>query len=308
MKVVITGSAGLQGSRLAERLRELGHYVIGVDDYSRGSNHPHLSEAWTMDARNLNARMLDGVDAVYHLAAELGGVRYSHDHHWQMFRNNVSLDTAVFDACAKAGVSTVVFPSSACAYPLHKQTEWDSVLTEDDMWHEPEPESGYGWAKLMGEVALRYLDVPNRVVFRLFNVYGEGESSSEGSHVIPELIKKALDAPEGGELHVYGTGQQGRAFLFVEDAIDAYVKALDITGQATMNVGNPVPVRIATLAEKVAALADKDLSVVFDEQEPTGVFGRTPDIARAGEIMGWTPSTDLDEGLRRTFEYYRRLR
>ena len=183
------------------------------------------------------------------------------------------------------------------------------MLQEDMAWggqrHDPHPESGYGWAKLMGEVQVRHLPIP-WVIFRLFNVYGEGENDGAGSHVIPELIRKTLAAPEGGTMQVYGDGSAGRTFLHVSDAVDAYMRAMDCVSGVTVNIGNPEPVRIRELAQQIVGIDGRGVLPVYDPSQPEGVKGRTPDIALAQKYLDWQPKVSLDEGLKRAYDYYAR--
>lgn len=297
----------MQGSRLVVALAEAGHDVLGIDNLSRGKVVP--DKFWEADCRDQDAMddALAGREVVYHLAAELGGVEYAHAKHWGMLQNNVLLDQTVFRAAVANGVQHVIYPSSACIYPVAKQQLWDSVLREEDAFDGTDPESGYGWGKLMGEVALKYLPVPRRVVLRLFNVYGPTESGAPGSHVIPELIRKVMDAPAGGTFEVYGDGSAGRSFCWVDDVVEAYVRALRVTDDYTvMNVGNPDPVRISDLAFAIAHLDGRGVTPTFNPEKPTGVIGRTPDIFLAQRVLGWQPSVNLAEGLKRMMAFHAR--
>ena len=294
---------------MCEALIRDGHQVMGLDNYSRGLYEAEFIRKGDVRHRTSLACMYDfQPEVVFHLAAEVWGVKVAQKHNYDMMRHNMAVDAAVLGAAVEVGAKRIIYPSTACVYPVENQSEWDSVLSEDMAWGKeaggaPHPESGYGWAKLMGEVQVRHLPI-EWVVFRLFNVYGEGENHGAGSHVIPELIRKTLAAPEGGTMQVYGDGSAGRTFLHVSDAVRAYQNAIECEPGTTMNIGNPEPVRIRELAQKIVKIDGREVLPVYDPSQPEGVKGRTPDITRAREVLSWEPKVGLDEGLKRAYGYY----
>ena len=320
MRILVTGGAGLQGSRLGEALLELGHDVWGIDNYSRGTYRADwIAEADLRDDANCNWIRRFKPDVVFHLAAQVWGAEYSKSHNWEMFSHNAQVDQNVLRACVEGGVKRVIYPSTACIYPIEYQKTWDSLLREEMAWGiqcyqkgvefpapGPHPESGYGWAKLFGEVAVQQLPI-EWVIFRLFNVYGKGENSSVESHVIPKLIAKVRAAAPGGTVQGLGNGYQGRSFLYVEDAVQAYAKALTCDPSVILNIGNPEPVHIKDLAAMIARLDGRGVKVQYDNSlrdvevaawPQIGVWGRTPDIRRARRHLGWEPSWTLEQGLK----------
>ena len=333
MRIAITGAAGLQGSHLGEALLELGHDVWGVDNYSRGTYKADwIRPCELRDEHDEGLKYLEGADIVFHLAAQVWGAEYSKSHNWEMFAHNAQVDQNVLRACVEGGVKRVIYPSTACIYPVEFQDKWDSVLQEgmnwggkrelfqgyfhpNPLWGEipyvkgPHPESGYGWAKLVGEVAVKQLPI-EWVIFRLFNVYGPGETGSLESHVIPKLFSKVRAADAGGVVKGLGNGNQGRSFLHVSDAVRAYIAALSCEPRTTMNIGNPEPIHIRDLAALIARIDGRGVKVEYDDsltdeevrQWPQiGVWGRTPDIGEARRILNWKPMVSLEEGLRQSF-------
>lgn len=334
MKILVTGAAGLQGSHLSEQLMEMGHEVSGVDNYSRG-----LFEAEYIVRSDLRdgvpSGMMEGVDVVYHLAAQVWGAEYTKSHNWDMLQHNMQVDANVFQSCVDAGVRRVIYPSTACVYPVEYQQQWNSELTEGMAWGTtplfptpnieerfqdtyavvipgPHPESGYGWAKLMGEVQLTFLPL-DWVIFRLFNVYGKGENPGTGSHVIPNLVRKILAASPGGVVKGIANGRQGRSFLYVDDAVRAYTQALKCPPGAVMNIGVPEPIKVRTLAAMLCEIDGRGVRVEYDDEMPDsearqlpeiGVWGRTPGISRAKAILDWKPQVSLQDGLERVYLDY----
>ena len=293
----------MQGSHLCEQLIEMGHEVVGIDDYSRGTFEAEYIHRLDLSNGSYHFNF-SGYDTVLHLAAQVWGVEVARSHNWEMLRHNMQVDLNVLNACVEAGVKRVIYPSTACVYPVRFQDRWDALLLEEMVWQIPKPESGYGWAKLMGEVQVRHLPT-EWTIFRFFNVYGDGENAGAGSHVIPELIRKVLAAPADGEMEVYGTGEQGRTFLHVDDAVRAYIAALDCEPGVVMNCGSPDPIKIKDLAALICEIDGRGVKPVFNSEKPTGVMGRTPDIETAKDVLGWEPQISLAEGVRRTYDYYK---
>ena len=186
---------------------------------------------------------------------------------------------------------------------MSKQQKWDSILKEEDAFNPVSPESGYGWAKLTAEVLLSKITGMDVNILRLFNVYGPGEDYQPGSHAIPELARKVLD-PDTKEIEVFGDGSQGRCFLYVTDAVEAYLKLLEHdVGNSPINMGNPQPVRINELVATMQDIAKTNKGIVYNVSKPTGVIGRSPDITKAKKMLGWMPKVSLDSGLRLTMDW-----
>ncbi len=314
MKILITGAAGLQGSHLLQRLIQDGHTVRGLDNYSRGTFQDEVITRADLRDRYAKEYFFDHYDLVFHLAAEVWGVNVAQKMNWDMMKGNMQIDQNVLDWSQEAGIKKIIYPSTACVYPVEFQMKWNSILYESMAWGldtrlpqnsiNPHPESGYGWAKLMGEVQVQTCPMES-VIFRYFNVYGDGENTGAGTHVIPELIRKTLAAEPSGELQVFGSGEQGRSFLHVDDAVEAYVRAIDAPDGTIMNAGDPHPIRIRDLAQHIVDLDGRGVAPVFDVSMPEGVKGRTPDIEIAQRVLGWVPQISLSDGLRRVYAAYK---
>lgn len=307
MKVGVTGAAGLHGARLCRVLAAAGHEVVGLHNRSRGDNFPQGESIRFVRADCRRAEMVqasfEGCQVVFHLAAHVGGHKYIKDNSYRVFSDNVSIDMSVFKACAALEVSRVIYPSSSCVYPVDKQETWDAVLKESDAWDQPSPDCVYGWGKLTGEVMLRNTPIPHGIVLRLFGVYGDGTTSQ----VVPELMRKTVDAPEGGEVEIQGDGSAGRAPMFIDDVMDAYIKAMTQTlapGFQVMNIGHTKTITIRELIEAIIQVSGRNVRPRFEASMGMGAQGKTADISRAREVLGWGPKTSLMEGLRKTYELH----
>lgn len=294
----------MQGSALANRLREMGHYVITYDDNSRGKNRPNSNKSITCDLRNIVPDFY-GLDAVYHLAARIGGVKFTKGgEDLSIMLDNASIDNNVLRGAIKADVGHVVFASSASVYPLDRQLKFGEVLREGDNLNVYDLESGYATCKLSTEMMMYRLSYARKQtsisVLRLFNVYGPGEDLGASSHVIPELFRKTLNDKE---VKVYGDGRQERCFLYVDDAVDAFVKVLDNHYGGPLNIGSSEIVTIKELAESIVRISGTDKRIIYDTFSPTGMLSCVPNVMLAKEVLGWTAKTPLYEGLKKTMEW-----
>jgi len=318
MKTLVTGGAGMIGTSIVHQLVKKGDEVHVIDDLSRGKKE-NLKDVWNRISFlefDLTQPIPDSqkqfwsVDRVLHLASFVGGVKVGTK---EATRATVipTIDRNVVLASVKNGVNRLLYTSTACCYPVGLQSEnhVDYLLKEEDIM-EPgaKPENVYGWCKLLGEIMMRQFSKEygfKLSIVRDFNVYGPREDANPyTSHVIPSLIKKALEGHR--ELKVWGTGKQSRSFVYADDAAEGMVLASDkISDGTAVNIGTGNRLTIADLAEKVAKACGYKGRIVFDPTEPQGVFTRCPDATKAERILGWSPKTTLDDGLAKTVSWYR---
>lgn len=310
--VVVTGGAGFIGPHVVRALVKEGYRVRVADDMSRGSplsvdgDVELLSVDLTVPANA--SRALEGADAVIHLAARVAGCPYvfSGDGTVELdtWIGTERVDGAVIAASAKsATLSAFIYVASACSYPQGKQQaplEEAVPLGESDLLP-AEPESGYGWAKLSGELKARQLArVKQCRIVRLHNVYGPGMRYDASAQVVPALVHRGLTTEPTTPLEFGGSGQQFRDFLHVDDAVRALLLALraspeDWPSSRCVPFGTGVGVTIRTLAEEVARATGHGGSVLpVDMVE--GDRGRVCDTAEASRL-GWTAAVPLSEGV-----------
>jgi nucleoside-diphosphate-sugar epimerase len=254
------------------------------------------------DCRDESAvqKAFKGCDIVVHMAAHLGGHRYINENAYAVFSDNVSIDTSVFRACTALGVERLIYPSSSCVYPSDDQNSEGSTLMEAHAWKSLQPDCAYGWGKIMGELALSNTPIKSRIVLRLFGVYGDGSIGQ----VVPDLIQKVMAAPEGGIVAVQGDGSATRAFMFIDDVMDAYTKALALEmkpGFHIVNVGHTEINSIRSLVKSIINVCDRDVIAQFDEPLGKGGGAKTADVSEAKRILGWEANTSLMEGLQKAY-------
>ena len=291
MRYLVTGAAGFVGSQLAGALVEGGHDVVGVDCFTGSYDRAEKEE----NARGLDVRQLDladelldldGVDGVFHLAAQ-AGVRSFGDVFPLYVRQNLLATQRVFESCARAGVR-VVFASSSSVYG-----EAETYPTREDM--PPSPISPYGITKLGGEHLARSYALAfglDSVVLRYFTVYGPRQRPD----MFFRRVCEALLA--GGTFEIYGTGEQSRSFTYVGDACSATIAAMERGGTgAVYNVGGGEE---ATMLESIALLeelAGRPLDVQHVDVAKGDVRRTSADVSRIRGALGWEPHTRLRDGL-----------
>jgi nucleoside-diphosphate-sugar epimerase len=236
----------------------------------------------------------------------VGSVEYLHgtvEAELTALQHNLLIDLNVFRACVAKGIRVLIYASSVSVYPIDLQQHSGVVLAEDDL-HYFNPEGGYGWAKLIGEIQLQWLRNLRIGIARIFNVFGEGEKPDESAHVVPAIMRKVIVAPRG-EFQIWGDGSQTRDLLYVEDAIDALIKLEKAAAfpPVVVNVGSGNSISVRDLVQKVIIVSGKGVHPQYDSAKPVGPRSRTADIKRAKSLLRWEPKVGLDEGLSRTYRW-----
>jgi nucleoside-diphosphate-sugar epimerase len=313
MKTIVTGGAGFIGSHLVKKLLDLGREVVVIDDFSMGSqsNLDDLGidvDAWRIDARDYTPvrDVLEGAGTVFHLAARVGSISYLHGsnhHELQALQSNLTIDANVFRACLEGRVRKLVYTSSSAVYPIDMQQRDGVVLAPESLKYY-NPEGGYGWSKLLGEIQLGWMPSVAAGIARIFNCYGENLHLGENPHAIPDLIRKAIRYPEE-DFVVWGNGRQNRDFLYVSDCVDALLELEEKAGAppVIVNVGSGRPVTVASIAENIVAISGKKMRIIYDPNRPVGPISRTADISRTKARLEWEPKVDFHEGLSRTYAW-----
>jgi nucleoside-diphosphate-sugar epimerase len=301
-RMLVTGAAGFIGSHLCRRLVADGHEVRGLDDLSAGSEE-NLRDVPEVDLHVADLRELDairrsshGVDVILHEAAKRS-VPYSVEHPVEVTEVNVNGTLNVLLVAREHG-ARVVAASSSSIYG--DQTELPLVETMV-----PKPKSPYAASKLSVEALVRAfadsMGTPG-IALRYFNAYGPGQDpESEYAAVIPRFIVACRD---GGTPVIHGDGEQSRDFTYIDDVVEANLLAAragdDAQGRAFNVAGGRPPTSVNELLSKVAALVGASPTPAHEPSRRGDIRVSEADVSLAGELLGYRPAVDIDEGLRRT--------
>ena len=309
---LVCGAGGFIGSHLVKRLKKEGFWVRGVDLKFPEYGETHADDFTIADLREqTNCRdVVDRkFDEVYQLAADMGGAGYifTGENDADVMHNSATINLNMVDACHKRNVKRVFYSSSACMYPEHNQTDPNAPVTREDSAYPANPDSEYGWEKLFSErLYLAY----NRNhgmecrVARYHNIFGPEGSWTGGKEKAPAaLCRKVAEASVNSSIEIWGDGLQTRSFLFVDDCIEA---TLRLTRSATfagpVNIGSEEMISINDLVRLVMRVAEKDLSI-NNVPGPEGVRGRNSHNDLIREKLGWSPTLNLEEGIRKTYPW-----
>lgn len=306
MKALVTGAAGFIGHHLAAALAAQGHEVRGADlAWPRYGLQASFARCDLRDPQAAEDAVA-GCDAVFALAADMGGMGYISSHDAAILTSNLLISANTARAAWLAGAGLYVFTSSACVYPEYRQDATDAPALAEDMAYPAQPQDGYGWEKLTTERLLAAYHAEGRLdvrVARLHNVYGPEGAWDGGREKAPAaLCRKAALAEDGGSIEVWGDGQQTRSFCYITDCIDGLLRLAGSEFSQPLNIGSDSLVTIDQLACHAIVASGKNLSLSH-VPGPQGVRGRNADLTLCRKVLGWEPQVSLTDGMTRTYEW-----
>ena len=308
--VLVTGAGGFIGHHLVKRLKAEGYWVRGVDIKLPEYESSQADEFDTLDLRKYDSCLQTtrgGIDQVYNLAADMGGIGYITAFHADIARHNILINAHMLEASRLNGVGRFLFSSSACVYGQSKQRCADVTPLREEDAYPAEPEPGYGWEKLFAEELCRYYQRDYRFetrIVRFHNVYGPLGVFEGGKEKAPAAIsRKVALAADGDTIEVWGDGEQTRSFMYIDDCVEGLLRFMESDYDQPLNLGTDRLVTINQLVDIVAGIAAKRLVKRHDLSKPQGVRGRNSDNTRIKKVLGWEPSIPLEEGLEITYKW-----
>ncbi|PIN90055.1 UDP-glucose 4-epimerase [Candidatus Pacearchaeota archaeon CG10_big_fil_rev_8_21_14_0_10_34_76] len=301
MKILVTGGAGFIGSHLVDRLVEEGHEVIVIDDLSSG-NRENVNSKAMLIIRDIVDDVEDvfkeGIDYVFHLAAQMN-VRVSLDNPEKDAKINILGGLNIIKNCVRYNVKKMIFSSTGGAIYSSKA----EIPCDENS--EAKPESPYGLAKLTIENYLRIMESTrglNYCALRYANVYGPRQNAKGEAGVVSIFISNFLN---GRESVVFGDGEQTRDYVFVNDVVDANIIAMEKNLKGAFNVGTGIEVSVNEIANKINKLM-KDSGKIIHGKAVIGELRRNALDANKLKSEGWSLNNDLDEGLKKTVEWFKK--
>ena len=309
-RILVTGAGGFIGHHLVKRLKKDGHWVRGADLKLPEYETSAADEMEVLDLRqeeNCLSATRGGIDEVYNLAADMGGIGYITANHADISRNNILINAHMLEASRQNAVKRFLFSSSACVYNQAKQKDPEVKPLKEEDAYPADPEPGYGWEKLFAEELCRYyykdFGFETRIV-RFHNVYGPLGTYEGGKEKAPAAIsRKVALAEDGSEIEVWGDGEQTRSFMYVDDCVEGLIRLMASNHREALNLGTDELITINRLVDLIARIAGKKINKCHNLTGPQGVRGRNSDNTRLREVLGWEPSLTLAEGLRKTYPW-----
>lgn len=310
-RALVCGAGGFIGSHLVKRLKKENMWVRGVDlKYPRFAE-THADDFIVGDLRDpyvCRYAVDQRFDEVYQLAADMGGAGFvfTGANDADIMHNSALINLNMLEVCHKRNIKRIFYSSSACMYPEHNQLDPDNPNCEESSAYPANPDSEYGWEKLFSERLYlafgRNKGMEVRIA-RYHNIFGPEGSWNDGREKAPAaLCRKVAEAPSGGAIEIWGTGEQTRSFLYVDECVEGSIRLTRSNWTGPVNIGSEEMVTINQLAKMIMEIAGKEQSIK-NISGPLGVAGRNSDNRLISEMLGWKPSEPLINGLRQTYPW-----
>jgi nucleoside-diphosphate-sugar epimerase len=323
-KILVCGAGGFIGGAMIKRLKSEGHWVRGVDlkEHEFFDAYAVADEFIVGDLRDprvCETVVSEDIDEIYQFAADMGGAGFvfTGENDADIMHNSAMINLNIAEQCVKKEIKRVFYSSSACMYPEHNQQDPENPNCVEDSAYPAHPDSEYGWEKLFSErlwmAFARNYGLTVRVA-RYHNIFGPEGTWDGGREKAPAAFcRKAALAEEGGEIEVWGPGNQTRSFLYIDECIEATRRFMDSDFTGPVNIGSEEMISINNFAKMAIDISDKrviiynidgeDFKNKYGFQCPLGVRGRNSDNTLYREKIGWSPSQPLIEGMRKTYKW-----
>ncbi len=310
-KALVLGAGGFIGSHLVKKLKKEGFWVKGVDLKSPPYAETQANDFVIGDLRDplVCREAIDtSFDEVYQLAADMGGAGYIFigENDYDIMQNSASINLNVIESCRKRDIKRIFYSSSACMYPEYNQLDPNDLNLKEESAYPAQPDSEYGWEKLFSErlflAAARNKGMEVRIA-RYHNIFGSEGSWNDGREKAPAaMCRKVATAQNGGEIEIWGDGNQTRSFLHIDECLEATLRLTRSNWQGPVNIGSDEMVTITELANIIMDVANKKLKIKYIDG-PTGVRGRNSDNTLFEKKLGWRVSKPLKSGIEETYPW-----
>ncbi len=313
-KIVVTGATGFIGCQMVAFLKKKGHtvravvrkhYDLTLKQYEKADEVLELNLTSQKDA----LRAVDGMDGIFHFAANMGGVGFFNKHNYQPFMDNMYMDMNLLKACEEKKVKRMFYPASACAYPIHIQTtEQVTPQLKEDMLIPANADQMYGWEKFIMILLAREAPIDIRVGI-LNTVFGEyQEWKGERAKFPPAIVYKVIQAKKNNKpIEIWGNGKQTRTFLYINDALEKMYEVMmskDYFGE--VNIASDKIVTVQECAEWCCEIADVKKKYIYDLSKPSGVLARGIDNSKFYQHYQYREKFSTKDGFKRLYQWMTR--
>jgi nucleoside-diphosphate-sugar epimerase len=311
-RILVCGAGGFIGGHLVARLKDEGHWVRGVDIKEHEHKRTAADDFILGDLREQSFcdKITKDVkfDELYQLAADMGGAGYifTGEHDADVMHNSATINLNMMECVRKTGIKKVFYSSSACIYPEGIQKEANNPGLKETDAYPADPDSEYGWEKLFSErmymAYARNYGIDVRIA-RFHNIFGPYGTWKGGKEKAPAAVcRKVAEAKDGGEIEIWGDGEQTRTFLYIDECLNGISRLMNSDIGVPVNLGSDELISINDLAKMAMEIAGKKLSIKHIEG-PLGVRGRSSDNSYIESVLGWKPCTKLIDGIRITYQW-----
>ena len=309
-KILVTGAGGFIGHHLVTELKKMGYWVRGVDIKYPEFQKSEADQFEIRDLRQWNESLISmrGIDEVYALAADMGGMGFISCHHSEILHNNSLINLHTLEAARIRNVDRYFYTSSACVYPEYKQMETDILPLKEEDAYPAMPQDAYGWEKLVTERLCNHYHEDygmNTHIVRFHNIFGPNGTWMGGREKAPAaLCRKIAIAKLTREpsIEIWGDGKQTRSFCYIDDCVKGVYKLMQSDYHEPLNLGQDRMVSINQLADMIATIADCPVEKIHIKGAE-GVRGRNSDNTLLKKVLAWEPEISLEDGLAKTYAW-----
>ena len=309
--VLVLGGGGFIGHHLISRLKKEGCTVTGADLKNPSYENTHADNFLLGDLTHQSfckEVFSQQYDEVYQLAADMGGAGYifTGENDASVMYNSAMINLNVAEFGRSSNVGRIFYSSSACIYPEYNQLDPNKPVCSEESAYPAAPDSEYGWEKLFSErlyLAYNRNHSTNNKMARYHNIFGPLGAWNNGKEKSPAaLCRKVAEAPNGGEIEIWGDGHQTRSFLYVDECVEGTIRLLRSNKTGPYNIGSEEMISINSFVDLIADVAGKTINKVHIDG-PLGVRGRNSQNDLIHCELGWKPSMPLREGIAKTYEW-----